>query len=75
MTPVDVLQHMAQTTGSPAAGLVGTPGVASDADWARAHQETVLRFVSVMFRIIDQEQKDPKTMLGANSLLRCPRFA
>jgi ABC-type nitrate/sulfonate/bicarbonate transport system substrate-binding protein len=65
VTPVDVLQHMAQTTGSPAAGLVGTPGVASDADWARAHQETVLRFVSVMFRIIDQEQKDPKTMLGA----------
>ena len=65
VTPVDVLQHMAQTTGSPAAGLVGTPGVASDADWARSHQETVLRFVSVMFRIIDQEQKDPKTMLGA----------
>ena len=25
----------------------------------------MLRFVSVMFRIIDQEQKDPKTMLGA----------
>jgi hypothetical protein len=65
VTPVDVLQHMAQTIGSPAAGLVGTPGVASDADWARAHQETVLRFVSVMFRIIDQEQKDSKTMLGA----------
>ena len=65
VTPVDVLQHMAQMTGSPAAGLVGTPGVASDADWARTHQETVLRFVSVMFRIIDQEQKDPKTMLGA----------
>jgi len=65
VTPVDVLQNMAQTPGSPAAGLVGTPGVASDADWARSHQETVLRFVSVMFRLIDQEQKDPKTMLGA----------
>jgi len=43
--------------------LVGTPGVASDAEWARQHPETVLRFVSVMFRIIEQEQKEPDLML------------
>jgi len=65
VTPVDVLANMDPTPGSPAAGLVGTPGVASDADWARANPETVLRFVSVMFRVIEQEQKDPKTMIGA----------
>jgi ABC-type nitrate/sulfonate/bicarbonate transport system substrate-binding protein len=65
VTPVDVLENMDPTPGSPAAGLVGTPGIASDADWARANKETVLRFVSVMFRLIQQEQKDPDTMLGA----------
>jgi len=50
---------------SPTEGLVGTPGVASDADWARKNPETVLRFVSVMFRIVEQEQKDPERTLGA----------
>ena len=63
MTPLDVLTNMPAGPGSPTAALVGTPGVASDADWARQHPETVLRFVSVMFRIIDQEQKEPELML------------
>jgi ABC-type nitrate/sulfonate/bicarbonate transport system substrate-binding protein len=65
VTPLDVLTNMPATSDSPAEGLVGTPGVASDADWARRHPETVLRFVSVMFRIIEQEQKDPEHTLGA----------
>ncbi|MBV9104507.1 MAG: ABC transporter substrate-binding protein [Verrucomicrobia bacterium] len=63
VTPLDVLTNMPAGPGSPTAALVGTPGVASDAEWARQHPETVLRFVSVMFRIIDQEQKDPELML------------
>jgi hypothetical protein len=37
--------------------------VACDADWARQHAETVLRFTSVMFRIIEQEQKNSDQML------------
>lgn len=65
VTPLDVLTNMPAGKDSPTEGLVGTPGVASDADWARRHPETVLRFVSVMFRIIEQEQKDPEHTLGA----------
>ncbi len=63
VTPLDVLTNMPAGPGSPTAALVGTPGVASDAEWARQHPETVLRFVSVMFRIIEQEQKEPELML------------
>jgi hypothetical protein len=64
VTPLDVLTNMPATKDSPTAALVGTPGVASDADWARNNPETVLRFISVMFRIIDQEKHDPDKMLG-----------
>lgn len=63
VTPLDVLSNMPAGPGSPTAALVGTPGVASDAEWARQHPETVLRFTSVMFRIIEQEQSDPEPML------------
>lgn len=65
VTPLDILTNMPAGPGSPAAALAGTPGVASDADWARHNPETVLRFVSVMFRIIAQEQKQPDVMLGS----------
>ncbi|MBV9275675.1 MAG: ABC transporter substrate-binding protein [Verrucomicrobia bacterium] len=63
VTPLDVLANMPAGPGSPTAALVGTPGVACDADWARQHAETVLRFTSVMFRIIEQEQKNSELML------------
>jgi len=63
VTPLDVLTNMPAGLGSPTAALVGTPGVACDAQWARQHAETVLRFTSVMFRIIEQEQKVPDLML------------
>jgi ABC-type nitrate/sulfonate/bicarbonate transport system substrate-binding protein len=63
VTPLDVLANMPAGPGSPTAALVGTPGVACDAQWAREHAETVLRFTSVMFRIIEQEQKNPDVML------------
>jgi ABC-type nitrate/sulfonate/bicarbonate transport system substrate-binding protein len=62
VTPLDVLTNMPAGPGSPTAALVGTPGVACDADWARQHAETVLRFTSVMFRIIEQEQKNSEVM-------------
>jgi ABC-type nitrate/sulfonate/bicarbonate transport system substrate-binding protein len=63
VTPLDVLTNMPAGPGSPTAALVGTPGVACDAEWARQHAETVLRFTSVMFRIIEQEQKNSELML------------
>jgi ABC-type nitrate/sulfonate/bicarbonate transport system substrate-binding protein len=63
VTPLDVLTNMPAGPGSPTAALVGTPGVACDADWARQHPEAVLRFTSVMFRVIEQEQKNPDLML------------
>ena len=63
VTPLDVLTNMPAGPDSPTTALVGTPGVACDAEWARQHAETVLRFSSVMFRIIEQEQKQPEAML------------
>jgi ABC-type nitrate/sulfonate/bicarbonate transport system substrate-binding protein len=63
VTPLDVLTNMPAGPNSPTTALVGTPGVACDAEWARQHAETVLRFTSVMFRIIEQEQKQPEVML------------
>ena len=63
VTPLDVLTNMPAGPGSQTAALVGTPGVACDADWAHQHAETVLRFTSVMFRIIEQEQKNSDVML------------
>jgi hypothetical protein len=65
VTPLDVLTNMPAGPGSPTAALVGTPGVASDVEWARQHPESVLRFTSVMFRIIEQEQKNSDLMLRA----------
>jgi NMT1-like family len=65
VTPLDILTYMPAGPGSATAALVGTPGVACDADWARQHAETVLRFTSVMFRIIEQEQKNSEVMFKA----------
>lgn len=65
VTPVDVLTHMPAGPGSPTAALVGTPGIAADAAWIQENPETVLRFLSVMFRIIRDEKADPETVLGS----------
>jgi len=65
VSPIDVLTYMPAGPGSPTAALVGTPGVATDADWAQQNPETVLRFVSVMFRIVAAEQADPEHTLAS----------
>lgn len=65
VSPIDVLTYMPAGPGSPTAALVGTPGVATDVDWAQKNPETVLRFVSVMFRIIAAEQADPQKTLAS----------
>ena len=65
VTPIDILTFMPAGPGSPTAALVGTPGVAADADWAKENPETVLRFLSVMFRIIRDEKADPEHVLGS----------
>jgi ABC-type nitrate/sulfonate/bicarbonate transport system substrate-binding protein len=62
VTPVDVLTNM---KGGSAAALVGTPGVAADAQWIKDNPETVLRFLSVMFRIIHDEKAEPEKVLGS----------
>lgn len=44
---------------SPLEPLVFNNGLAATADYINAHQTTVFRFISVMFRIFDQLQKHP----------------
>jgi hypothetical protein len=39
--------------------------VAADADWAKQNSETVLRFLSVMFRITRDEKANPEHVLGS----------
>lgn len=64
VTPIDILKNIPGGVDSPVESLVGTPGIAADADWAKNNPDTALRFVSVMFRIIDAEQKDAKGALA-----------
>jgi len=44
---------------SPFRGLVVNNGIAATADYASEHQDTVLRFGSVMYRIAAETKKDP----------------
>jgi ABC-type nitrate/sulfonate/bicarbonate transport system substrate-binding protein len=64
VTPLDILQHIPGGVTSKSETLVGMPGVAADADWATRNSNTVLRFVSVMFRIIAMEHSTPNKALS-----------
>ncbi len=44
---------------SPIEPLIGIVGIGANADYVNAHQNTVLRFMSVVWRIIDATAKDP----------------
>jgi ABC-type nitrate/sulfonate/bicarbonate transport system substrate-binding protein len=52
VTPLDLAKGLPGGPASPAELLVEPPGLASPVNWAQQHPDTVLRFVSVMFRII-----------------------
>jgi hypothetical protein len=47
-----------------AVATIGDTGPACTRDYLEKNYETVLRFMSVMFRIIDQVKADPTTALG-----------
>jgi ABC-type nitrate/sulfonate/bicarbonate transport system substrate-binding protein len=55
----DLLKHAPGGVGSPIEPLVAIVGIASHQDYVKAHQTTVLRFLSVVFRIMAEVQKDP----------------
>lgn len=44
---------------SPIEALIGIVGVGANGTYANAHQNTVLRFLSVVWRTIDEVKKDP----------------
>jgi ABC-type nitrate/sulfonate/bicarbonate transport system substrate-binding protein len=63
VTPLDLSNNLPPGVDSPAQLLVEPPGIASSAEWTSKNGETVLRFVSVMFRIIHEINADPPGQL------------
>lgn len=63
VTPLDLSKNLPPGVNSPAELLVEPPGIASTAGWASKNPDTVLRFVSVMFRLIDAINKAPQNEL------------
>lgn len=63
VTPLDLAKGLPGGPTSPAELLVEPPGLAAPASWAQQHPDTVLRFVSVMFRIIQSINAHPAAQL------------
>ena len=55
----DLIKHGPGGVDSPIEPLIGIVGVGGNSDYLNAHQNTVLRFLSVVWRIIDATKKDP----------------
>lgn len=55
----DLYEYAPGGAGSPIAPLVAIVGIGANADYVNANQNTVLRFMSVVWRTIDAIQKDP----------------
>jgi hypothetical protein len=55
----DLIKHGPGGVTSPIEPLIGIVGIGANADYVNAHQNTVLRFMSVVWRIIDETKKDP----------------
>jgi ABC-type nitrate/sulfonate/bicarbonate transport system substrate-binding protein len=62
VSPIDILQNVKGGPTSDIEPLAATVGLASHSDYINSHQNTVLRFLSVTFRIIGAIQKDPKIL-------------
>jgi hypothetical protein len=55
----DVVEHGPAGVDSPVERLVGIVGMGANANFVNAHPNTVLRFLSVVWRIMDEMKKDP----------------
>ncbi len=55
----DVVQHGPAGIDSPVERLVGIVGMGANANFVNAHPNTVLRFLSVVWRTMDEMKKDP----------------
>jgi len=64
VTPLDLSKNLSPDVNSPAELLVEPPGIATTANWASQNGATVLRFVSVMFRLVKAIDTAPKTELS-----------
>jgi ABC-type nitrate/sulfonate/bicarbonate transport system substrate-binding protein len=63
VTPLDLSKNLPPGVDSPAELLVEPPGIASTQQWASQNAATVLRFDSVMFRLINAINSAPSTVL------------
>ena len=55
----DLIKHGPGGVDSPIEPLIGIVGIGANSDYVNAHQNTVLRFMSVVWRIIDATKSDP----------------
>jgi hypothetical protein len=55
----DLIKHGPGGVDSPLEPLIGIVGIGANADYVNAHPNTVLRFLSVVWRIIDATKADP----------------
>jgi ABC-type nitrate/sulfonate/bicarbonate transport system substrate-binding protein len=62
VSPIDILKNVKGGPTSEIEPLASTVGLAAHAEYVNTHQNTVLRFLSVVFRTIDAIQKDPKIL-------------
>lgn len=64
VTPLDLSKNLPPGVDSLAQLLVEPPGLASTTEWASRNPDSVLRFVSVMFRIIHEINANPPAQLS-----------
>jgi hypothetical protein len=55
----DLIKHGPGGVDSPIEPLIGIVGIGANSDYVNSHQNTVLRFMSVVWRIIDATKSDP----------------
>ena len=55
----DLIKHGPGGVSSPIEPLIGIVGIGANSDYVNAHQNTVLRFMSVVWRIIEETKTDP----------------
>ena len=55
----DLIKHGPGGVDSPIEPLIGIVGIGGNSDYLNSHQNSVLRFLSVVWRIIDATKKDP----------------
>ncbi len=55
----DLIKNGPGGVDSPIEPLIGIVGIGGNSDYLNSHQNTVLRFMSVVWRIIDATKKDP----------------